>query len=719
MQNLTKDLKSFYHSQHFSDGLRVTIGVLLPALLFSAMGQLMTGVTVALGAIGVSLADTPGPVVHKRNGMMVAIVVCGAAALLTGFARLHVVTLGLEILVLSFLSSMLVVYGLRASLIGLAALLVLILTMDRELEPLQILVYSGYVLLGGGWYLLLSLVSYQVFPYRAAQQALGECVLEVAKFLRFKASFYKQSPNWEMQYRQLVNQQILVSEKMDAMRELLFKTRQIMQESTPKGRALVLTFIDLVDLYEQITAIQYDYATMHDTFGQTGILEKIADQVKAQAQELETIGLAAQANALPKTAQDQVKQLEELKLAIDALGQIQPDRSTLVLKKVVVNLRAIGQRLNIMRTYFTEQTSPQVLKERLLDVNLFVNRQNLSPRLFLDNLTFTSSAFRFSVRVALVATFAFVLMQVFPYGQHSYWVLLTVIVLLKPAYSLTKKRNVERLLGTVIGAALGLLVLFLVENHTLQFVFLVLFMTGFYMVQRINYMLSVILMTPFMLILFSFLGGGGLIIVQERMVDTVIGCAIAFSATYFLFPNWESKQINQFLQKALLANLKYLQVLAKSLAGNTVTPLEYKLSRKHVYVHAANLSAAFQRMTGEPKSKQQNSGLVHELVVLNHVMSSYIATLVSERMEQANLLISENFLKTCRRAQGSLVEALKKLEAPANDLDLESVTVANPKPAAAPTSEEEQLLTDQLEFIRKVCADIQRLTESMAAPKAS
>ena len=65
--------------------------------------------------------------------------------------------------------------------------------------------------------------------------------------------------NLDDEYRKLVAQQVIVNEKQDAVRELLFKNRELVKEPTRTGRLLVLTFTDLVDLYEQIMATWYDY----------------------------------------------------------------------------------------------------------------------------------------------------------------------------------------------------------------------------------------------------------------------------------------------------------------------------------------------------------------------------------------------------------------------------------------------------------------------------
>ncbi|WP_210485988.1 FUSC family membrane protein [Rufibacter aurantiacus] len=719
MNRKVRELQSFFYSQNFYDGIRTTVAALLPSLLFSQLGHFETGITISLGAISVSLADSPGPERHKRNAMLLSIGLCTVMALAIGFARMHVVTLGLAILVSSFLCSMLLVYGMRASFIGLGGLLVLVMTMDRPLTPEQVFIYSGLVMAGGVWYMLLSLISNRFMPYRPAQQALGECVKEVAKFLRLKAAFYHSQTNLEDDYRQLISQQILVSDKMDALRELMFKSRQLLKESTDTGRTLLMAFVDLVDLYEQVTAIHYDYGSIREKYGHTGLLPEFAGLIELLADELDNIAFSVQANLPHRNTQDLTSRLDQLKTGIDAVAEKEDQTSHLVLRKIFVNIRSIAQRLTVIRSYFSLDKEELRKRSREIEFSLFISHQTIDPKVFLNNLTFGSSVFRFSFRVALVALFAYALTKFFPYGQHSYWVLLTVIFLIKPAFSLTKQRNKERIIGTVAGGVLGLLILYLVQDTRLQFAFMLVFMTGFYSVQRINYMLSVTLMTPFMLILFSFLGGGGMTIVQERIVDTVVGCAIAFAATYFIFPNWESKQVGRLLKSVVQANLRYLQVLAERLAGKEITEVQYKLARKEVYVNSANLSAAFQRMTDEPRSKQLHRQEIFQFVVLNHILSSYIATIFSSRRNRAPETYPTVFFKILRRAEFSLSEALQTLD-PAEKACESTVHLPEPEvPEPSGLSSDELLLKEQLELIKKVSTDIAKISAVLQGEQVS
>ena len=95
-------------------------------------------------------------------------------------------------------------------------------------------------------------------------------------------------------------QQIIVNEKQDAVRDLLFKNKEILKEPSLSGRLLLLTFTDAVDLYEHITATWYDYPSLRLRFADSGILKEVSPKIKNIAQELDNMGLAIQSNSLYK-----------------------------------------------------------------------------------------------------------------------------------------------------------------------------------------------------------------------------------------------------------------------------------------------------------------------------------------------------------------------------------------------------------------------------------
>ncbi|WP_214070321.1 FUSC family membrane protein [Mucilaginibacter sp. dw_454] len=705
----TKEIKTFFFSQYFSDGLRITLGVLLPSLICTQFGQFDLGITLSLGALCICVIDSPGPAIHKRNGMLTGNLCLFIVAVTTGFARLNVVTLGLEVTAFSFLFSMFTVYGNRAASVGTAALLVMIFMMDKQIVPNEIISYSATILAGGVWYMIFSLIFFGIRPYRAAQQALGESVADIVKFLRIKADFYLPETDIDENYHKLVSQQIHVSQNQDVVRELLFKSRLMARESTNASRILVLTFVDLIDMFEQIMATHYDYGQIHEKFKTAGILPQIAELIHKMANELENIGFAILSNTRYKHLADFNGDLEKLKTKIDVIGD-ENETSNLVLKKILINLRDLNKEIENIFNYYNSASSKILLeKNNDIEYSKFAPRQDFEPHVFFDNFTWDSAAFRHALRVSLVCLIGFVVAKAFSLGHHSYWVLLTIIVILKPGYSLSKQRNYQRLMGTITGGVIGILILVFVPNVKAQFMLMLVFMLGAYSFQRLNYVVSVFFMTPYVLILFKFLGVGHLNIVEERVVDTAIGSTIAFIASYLIFPTWEFEQIKHTLADVICSNLNYLVKIAQSITGKQVTTTEYKLARKDVFVKSANLSAAFERMTSEPKSKQRNIKDIHKFVVLNHILSSYTATVASEITVKGMHQATPDTLKLVKKSIAILNDTAQKLGGKRLEFTGEK---AEPAEIAVPTVTE-NLLKEQLGFINKISTDISKITDDV------
>ncbi|HEX8505676.1 MAG TPA: FUSC family membrane protein [Hymenobacter sp.] len=710
MNSQTRRLHYFFSGQNFSDGVRTTLAILLPALVLTQLGYFEMGLTVSTGAVCVSVTDTPGPPTHRRNGMLAALALVVLTTLLTGVAAASVWLLGLEIGVLAFLLTMFLVWGARAGAVGTAGLLNVVLLLAHPPTLAQLLPHTLLLLLGGLWYAGLALLVYQVRPYRPAQQALGESIHALARFLELKARFYNPETALDDDYRQLVAQQVVVNEKQEAARDFLFRTRQIVNETTSTGRRLVLTFVETVDLYERITAGYYDYAALRSAFGASGVLPDIAALIRHIASELDHLGVAVQANRAHH-GRDLAAEWSRLQTRISALeADPATDGSTRVLKKILVNLRDIIRRLDNVRRYFDEGLAVELpAVSRAADHSQFVARQEIERRAFSQNFTLKSGVFRHSVRMMVACLAAFAVGEGLWHGAHNYWILMTVTIMLKPGFSLTRQRNTERIIGTLAGGALGAAVLWLVPWTHVQFGVLVVFMVVAYSFQRTQYLVTVVFLTAYLLILFSFLGLNYIGVVEERIADTLIGCAIAFSTGYFLFPRWESEQLTDYMAAALRANLAYLRQLANRLAGRPLPAHEYRLLRKEVYVSGANLAAAFQRMLTEPKSKQRHPTETHEFVVLNHILSSNIASLTDTLREAAPAV--PPFPPESRRALTSALAALHNSlsqMAPAATPPLVELGPAEP---GVPAAAADPSLPEQLAFLQKVSGDIRKVTE--------
>jgi uncharacterized membrane protein YccC len=255
--------------------------------------------------------------------------------------------------------------------------------------------------------------------------------------------------------------------------------------------------------------------------------------------------------------------------------------------------------------------------------------QPIDPKFLWDNLTFKSEIFRYAIRltVAMIVGYG---VSVLLYLQHSFWVLLTIVTILRPAYVLTKRRNIERVAGTLVGIIAVSLILWFISSSTVLLAILVLSMLVGYSMLRVHYFTFVVFLTIFVVISLYFLNPYEFqSLIVERLIDTVVGSVIAFLASRFIFPVWGHHEIRSSMQKMLEANRQYFSqawLVVKSKQSETPA---YVVARQEAIVCLTNLSDNFQRMLSEPQ-QPQNASPIHQFVIANHMLTGHIAALSDE-----------------------------------------------------------------------------------------
>ena len=709
-----KQYKSFINSHYLNGAIRITVGITLPAILLSGFHNLAAGISVSIGAMCVGNTDNPGPIHHRRNGMIACILIIFLVTLLIGLASASGVITGMLVFIFCFIFSFMGVYGTRATSIGVNALLVMVLNIDRHRTGLDSLITALYVLSGGVWYTVLSLLLYSFRPYKLVQQALGDCVQATAGYLRIKASFYSPGIDYDKGYRQLLESQVSMHEKQDLVRELLFKSRKIVQESTHVGRVLMMMFLDIIDLFERIMTAQQDYRMLHRVFDDSGMMQECRKLILDLAAELDEIGIAIMSGKPSVENKGVVAGIRKARAKLNGYKDKVNPEAYAGLRSILDSIEDLADRLHTLHGYTTYDRKLSKNWNSEVDVDEFVVHQEVDRKLILENLSIRSNIFRHSLRVSIATIIGYSISGFLPFG-HGYWILLTIVVILKPAYSLTKRRNFERLMGTMAGALIGLLLLFFIQDRQVLFVLMLLFMVGTYVFLRTNYLVCVTLMTPYVLLLFHLLYPSDFrSILSDRVVDTLIGSGIAFLANILIIPSWEHERIIDFMTAALEANIDYFRDVSTAFLGKPVTVHQYKLSRKKAFVALANLSDALSRMLSEPRSKQKSITEMHQFVVSNHMLTSHIATLAyyaapfaASYADPGYQPVVDDIIFRLRKTASLLDD---KPQAAGMPVSKEALRAINDK---AGTQREFKPIADQFSFIEKVTTDIGKVSEPL------
>ncbi|MEJ0057708.1 MAG: FUSC family membrane protein [Bacteroidota bacterium] len=122
-------------------------------------------------------------------------------------------------------------------------------------------------------------------------------LIAIAGYFRARGSLYKEGEDVDEGFIGVMEKQSTVLKCQEQAGEILFKTRQFVADTSPKGRSVMMIFIDSNDLLEQVMSSYQDYEDLHRTIGHTGLLNKFHDVIYKLSDELERIGLIIQSGA--------------------------------------------------------------------------------------------------------------------------------------------------------------------------------------------------------------------------------------------------------------------------------------------------------------------------------------------------------------------------------------------------------------------------------------
>ena len=696
---------NFINGRYVNEGIRITAGILLPSFLMNYFDMLPVGLALSLGALCVSVADTPGVVKHRINGMLACCLLVSAISVIVYYATANAVLLGFVLLAGGFFFSMLTVYGNRSTSVGIAALLIMVLSLQTSITGKAIWINAGYTLIGGVWYMLYSILLYRLRPYKFIQQVLADYISSIAAYLSLRGNFYALQPDYDKINEQLLKQQINVEAQQNMLSDLLFNARSIVKESTQTGRVLIKTYLEVAEIYESVMTTYQHYPLLHEQFDNTGILEEFQEIILLLAKEMEEISMSVKTgiasapnNNLDKLAGNARQEFEALRKNFMNDENVE---NFIGLGRIMKNLEDLAAKIKRLHLYSTDEST--IVKEEIdpKTYHRLLPSDDIRPSLFFNNLNFKSNIFRHALRVSLALLVGYCISLFFKV-DHGYWILLTIIVILKPAYALTKTRNKDRLIGTLAGIIIGMLILFFIKNNSVLLVLMIFFMAGSYMFIRTNYFLTVLLMTPYLFLLFHLLFPGNIIeLMQDRVIDTAIGSAIAFFASLFLVPAWERSSIKSYMLKMLHANEKYYSILAAHFYNPVkIEPGEITIARREVLIAMANLSDAFNRMLSEPKRYRQGVKNVHRFVVINHTLTAHLATLAYLLQTGLNKFRSPQLMPLVQNTQLYFKNAIHVLSLQPEKMqepDLDSLKILNEQVDALVEKRKMEIANGQLE----------------------
>lgn len=594
------------------------------------LGEVKLTIPLTLGVVAAALTDLDDRLAGRLRNLAITLVCffIASASVELLFPWPWLFALGLTVSTTGFI--LLGGLGQRYATIAFGALLIAIYTMlgvtlyDRwYLQPF-------FLLTGAVWYNLLTLCGHLIFPIRPLQDNLARSYEQLAHYLDLKSRLFdpdiedeSQAPLYDLA---IANGQLVTTLNQTKV-SLLTRLRG---DRGQRGTRRTLQYYFVAqDIHERASSSHIQYQTLRDHFRYSDVMFRFQRMLSMQAQACQKLSRAI----LLREPYQHDAHFERAFMHLDAaLDRVQasgaPSEQMKALGFLLNNLRAIDAHLATIESAQSSSAPANSATENLLaddGLNSFSDiwlrlRRNMSPE---------SALFRHAVRMSLVLCTGYAFIQ-FTGLNHGYWILLTSLFVCQPNYNATRHRLALRIIGTLIGVAIGLPILLLVPSVEGQLLLIVLTGVLFFAFRNVQYAHATMFITLLVLLCFNLLGEG-FEVALPRIFDTLIGCAIAWAAVSFIWPDWKFRNLPRALDQAINANCRYLDAILEQYHQGRDNRLAYRVARRDAHSRDGELASVVSNLSTEPRANSAMRETAFRLLCLNHTFTSYISALGAHR----------------------------------------------------------------------------------------
>jgi len=582
--------------------VRATLGVLAPLIVGATTGHLEYGSYAALGALPAGFVSFRG--VSRTRVLAVLAATAGmAVSTFAGATAAYSLPWLLVLLVFgwAYLTGLLASLGPTVLAVTLQWPVALLIGSALPLRPGDAGIRAGLVLAGGLWQCLLVISSWAVDRGSAERNALGESYAALARYAADVAAGSQGPPS----PAQLAGSTVL-ADPNPLLRTAPRRQMLDLAEEAERIRAtLTALAADSASSGPGASAVLSATARVLTEIGAGigGPHADLAGHLAAARHDLD--GISAEAGA-------------EWQWAGEALlGQLR-------------SACRLAARMNDAELGPASADSPPLLRPDLIrDAGLTV-RASLGP---------SSEAGRHALRLAVVTAIAEVIARAADL-PHGYWAALTIFIVLRPDYSSTLYRGLQRAAGTVVGAGLGVATALLGRvSTTALLIGIGISLLAAFAVFTVNYLVYSVFLTDFVVVLLAMLGLPPDTTAVDRLIGTGIGTGLAILA-YLLWPTWAGTSAAENFALLYLAQGTYggAELRAYTRPGGGARLDQLQLAARRARIDA---EAAADRLAGEPAHGAVSVSLAVALESAGYRIAQALLTLAAATRAHHAAMASE------------------------------------------------------------------------------
>lgn len=657
MNYLTQLINSFKTNSILIYCLQILIVLTGTTLGLLWLGHNELIVPVTLGAIAAALTDFDDRLsIRLRNLAYVCLLFFTVSSIL-GFLAPYKIFFILYLSISSAFFILLGALGQRYATISFGTILLSIYSMFGVGEYVHWYQQPTYFVYGALWYGLTSILFFIIKPTLPLQDKLSQIFQEISALLQAKARLFDpdNKENVEQLLYELSLQNTQVAQSLNQIRSSLLTRLKASRVSNRSIYWLNLYFFAR-DIHEQATSNYLHYEHIQQNFSRSDLIFRFQKNLRLQAQACQKLAQCILYNQPFQPSQESQTVLGHLESSLKDWIQQHPQNFE------VKNLKLIFDNLKGMHEQFEQLQYAQPVPEnntqtRQEHLNLLDDDIQGFSDLILklrQQLTPQSALFRHAIRIAVVFAVGYAI-SLLPFAQHGYWILLTSLFVCQITYFATKSRLKLRTIGTLLGVLLGVPILYFVPSIEGQLILTIICGVSFFYLRQKKYALATLMATLMVLLIFN-LKGAGYSIILPRLIDTLLGCLIAWLAVNFIWPDWNFRNIPNNIKKSSKATLDYFNVIVEQYQYGKKQDIEYRRIRRAAHNAQIELSNMISSLSAEPNPNRQLIHYAFRYLVYSHSQLSYVAALGSQRQKIDDEQILQLLLRCQQMISQSVLE---------------------------------------------------------------
>jgi uncharacterized membrane protein YccC len=664
-------------SHYVLNGISVALGL----LVISAGVHLWLGAFAAsAAAVGVIVSgppDMPAPRRGKFLQMLPAPLLGTPLFFAVQYLHHDPLALGLLLMPATFFIFLLMAWGKRGAPVAISLMFAVVFSLAARNHGATegaggnltaALNSTLYFALGALLYLPWAVLTNALLNHRYRVQLLSDVLLSLAALMRLQARQFTligSEAGEGVHTGVMLLHHAALADQLQGARDLILESPR-----TPRRQRRAAMLVQILEMRDHLLACELDLDTLRAQPEQAPALANQQAVLQALAAEVERLADALLWGRAPVAFADMRWRLQTL--STQTVPEVTPAgfSAPLLARGLADRMGHINDEALRLIALARGDAVPDLAVVRAY-WQMFVSPTTWSWQPLKSLWHWDAPPLRHAVRAALAMGVGYAVVLQLPWGTHAYWVLLTIVVVLRGSLAQTLERRNLRVAGTLLGCVLAVAVLSAQWPAWSLLIVVTLAQAVAHSFALHRYLITAVAATVLGLVQAHQLdsSSGTVFALFERLVDTLIGTGIAWAFAYVL-PSWERTLMPALVKRTLAAQAHHARIalgLGQLEAVDNAPELAWRLARREAYDSLSALVLATQRSLSEPRAVRP------PLEPLEHLQAHSYQLLAQLTAVKTLLLLRRGRLQP-EQVQSPLAQAGERI----------SAILSTPQPAAAP-----------------------------------